>query len=141
MITYSDQKDFDPTLLVRLFQQAAWAAGRSVEESKEMVAHTQVMITAWEGSRLVGCGRVLTDFVYRASIWDVIVDVPYQGRDIGSSVIRRILHHPALQRVELFWLCTRDQQPFYELLGFSAKEQTGMVWDRKRHGPPVNSRG
>ena len=136
MITYSDQKNFDPGSLLRLFEQAPWATGRSLEESKEMIAHTQVMITAWDGARLVGCGRVLTDFVFRASIWDVIVDSQYQGRDIGTGVIQRILRHPDLQRVELFWLCTRNKQVFYESLGFSAKEQTGMVWDRTRHGAP-----
>ena len=138
MITYSDQKNFPPGSLVRLFEQAPWASGRTEEESKEMMAHTQVMITAWDGPRLVGCGRVLTDFVYRASIWDVIVDSQYQGRDIGTGVIHHILHHPTLQHVELFWLCTRNQQAFYESLGFSAKEQTGMVWDRKQHQGPGN---
>ena len=34
--------------------------------------------------------------------------------------------------VELFWLNTRDKQAFYEKLGLSAKEQTGMVWARAR---------
>ena len=136
MITYSDHKSFDPASLLRLFDQVPWASGRSLDESKELVAHTPVIITAWDGDQMVGCGRVLTDFVYRASIWDVIVDAQYQGRDIGTGVIQRILHHPSLQRVELFWLCTRNKQAFYESLGFSAKEQTGMVWDRKRHGAP-----
>ena len=77
-------------------------------------------------------GRVLTDYVYRASIWDVIVDGHYQGQDIGTEIINRILFHGTLQRVELFWLCTRDKQEFYETLGFSAKDQIGMVWDRRR---------
>lgn len=101
-----------------------------------MVEHTNLFITAWDGEQLVGCGRVLTDYVYRASIWDVIVDRQYQGQDIGSEIINRILSHTTLRRVELFWLCTRDHQAFYETLGFSAKEQTGMVWDRNRHGNP-----
>ena len=134
MITYSDQKNFDPSLLLRLFEQTAWASGRGLDQTKEMLSHTQVMITAWDGTRLVGCGRVLTDFVYRASIWDVIVDASHQGRDIGKGVIQHILDHPSLNHVELFWLCTRNKQTFYESLGFSAKEQTGMVWDRQRQG-------
>ncbi|MCA1958447.1 MAG: GNAT family N-acetyltransferase, partial [Nitrospira sp.] len=79
--------------------------------------------------RLVGFGRVLTDFVYRATIWDVIVDRAYQKQGIGSEIVRRILDHPRLQRVELFWLCTR-RPGFYEKLGFSSKEQTGMVLAR-----------
>jgi ribosomal protein S18 acetylase RimI-like enzyme len=89
-----------------------------------------VAVSAWDGPRLVGFGRVLTDYVYRASIWDVIVDTEYQGQDIGTEIMQRILNHPDLKRVELFWLCTRDKQSFYEKLGFSSKEQTGMVWAR-----------
>ena len=132
MIIYADHKDFDPAVLLPLFEQASWAHGRTVDETADMVRQTDLFITVWDDGRLIGCGRVLTDYVYRASIWDVIVDAAYQGQDVGTDIIHRILNHPALQRVELFWLCTRDKQTFYETLGFSAKEQTGMVWDRRK---------
>jgi ribosomal protein S18 acetylase RimI-like enzyme len=112
---------------------APWATGRTAEQARDMLAHTDLAISAWDGDRLVGFGRVLTDYVFRASIWDVIVDPSYQGQDIGTQIMLRILHHPALHRVELFWLCTRDKQAFYEKLGFTDKEQTGMVWVRAQH--------
>lgn len=137
MITYSDRKDFDPACLLPLLEQTSWARGRTLEDTQEMLVHTHLVISAWDGSRLVGYGRVLTDYVYRASIWDVIVDAHYQGQDIGGQIIKQILHHPRLKRVDLFWLCTRDKQAFYESLGFSAKEQIGMVWDRGRHAKPT----
>lgn len=130
MLTFSDSKTFDPAELVRLYAQAPWAAGRTIEDAKDMLAQTDLALSVWDGPRLVGFGRVLTDYVYRASIWDVIVDTQYQGQDIGTQIMQRILQHPSLKRVELFWLCTRDKQAFYEKLGFSAKEQTGMVWAR-----------
>ncbi len=95
-----------------------------------MLSHTDLALSVWDGSRLVGFGRVLTDYVYRASIWDVIVDPDYQGQDVGTQIMQRILHHHDLKQVELFWLCTRDKHAFYEKLGFSADEQTGMVWAR-----------
>ena len=132
MITYTDKKQFDCSTLLPLFEQSSWARGRTLRDAQEMVKHTHLFMTAWDGERLVGCGRVLTDYVYRASIWDLVVDGQYQGQDIGSEIINRILSHPTLERVELFWLCTRDKQAFYETLGFSAKEQIGMVWDRNR---------
>ncbi len=132
MIVYADHKDFDPADLIPLFEQSPWARGRTVAETAQMVRQTDLFMTAWDDRRLIGCGRVLTDYVYRASIWDVIVDASYQGQDVGTEIMHRILNHPALQRVELFWLCTRDKQLFYENLGFSAKEQTGMVWDRQK---------
>ncbi len=135
MITYSDAKDFDPQHLLALFEQADWARGRALEDIQRMLAETDVTIGAWDGAKLVGFGRVLTDYVYRASIWDVIVDVSYQDQDIGKGLVQRILTHAPLAQVELFWLCTRRYQGFYASLGFSDKEQTGMVWDRRKQLP------
>lgn len=133
-IIYSDRNDFDAAQLLHLYRQAPWAKHRALELTKAMLTQTDVVISAWDGPRLVGFGRVLTDYVFRASIWDVIVDRDYQGRKIGTEIVRRILDHPTLRQVELFWLCTR-MPGFYERLGFSAKEQTGMVWSRKKPAP------
>ena len=94
-----------------------------------MLRHTDIAVTAWNGDLLIGFGRVLTDYVYRATIWDVIVDKAYQRHGVGSDIVQRILNHPRLKKVELFWLCT-SRPGFYEKLGFSSKEQTGMVWSR-----------
>ena len=135
MISYSDSPDFDPQQLLALFEQADWAQGRSVNDTQRMLTETDLLISAWDGIQLVGFGRVLTDYVYRASIWDVIVDVNYQDRDIGKGLVKGILTHVSLAQVELFWLCTRRYQGFYASLGFSDKEQTGMVWDRRKQLP------
>jgi N-acetylglutamate synthase-like GNAT family acetyltransferase len=132
MIIFSDRKDIDSAQLVALYRHAPWASTRTSEDAREMLIHTDVAITAWDENRLVGFGRVLTDYVYRASIWDVIVDNVYQGQDIGTQIIQHILDHHDLKRVELFWLCTRSPG-FYEKLGFSSNEQTGMVWARSKH--------
>jgi ribosomal protein S18 acetylase RimI-like enzyme len=137
MINFVDSTDIHPQQLLSLFDQTDWAGNRSLDDTTRMLAHTDVAISAWDGSTLVGFGRVLTDYVFRASIWDVIVDRSYQDRDIGKEIVQRILTHPHLERVELFWLCTRRYQGFYASLGFSDKEQTGMVWDRRKHLPPT----
>jgi N-acetylglutamate synthase-like GNAT family acetyltransferase len=138
MITYSDSKEIDPQFLLGLFDQAPWAQGRTEEGIQAMLDSTNLVVSAWANQKIVGCGRVITDYVYRASIWDVIIDKNYQGQDIGSGIINRILHHPSLASVELFWLCTQDKHAFYRNLGFSDKEQTGMVWDRRKQAPMPN---
>lgn len=130
-ITYSEKNGLDVDQLVKLFHQAPWAKERTIKEAGDMLAHTDLAICAWDRGQLVGFGRVLTDFVYRATIWDVIVDRAYQKQGIGAEIVRRILHHPQLAKVELFWLCTR-RPGFYEKLGFTSKEQTGMVWTRSQ---------
>jgi ribosomal protein S18 acetylase RimI-like enzyme len=139
MIHFSDSKVFDPQHLLALFNQADWARGRTLEDIQRMLAETDVTISAWDDTQLVGFGRVLTDYVYRASIWDVIVDVSYQDQDIGKGLVQRILTHSSLAKVELFWLCTRRYQGFYASLGFSDKEQTGMVWDRQKQPTPSSA--
>jgi ribosomal protein S18 acetylase RimI-like enzyme len=131
VVTYSHRKPPDASQLLELFHQAPWAENRSLDDVKEMLRHTDLTLSAWDGDRLIGFGRVLTDFIYRATIWDVIVDRAYQGQGVGTEIVRRILSHPRLKRVELFWLCTR-RPGFYEKLGFSSKEQTGMVWSRSK---------
>ncbi len=132
MIIFSDAKDITPQQLTPLLEQAQWSRGRTREDTSTMLTHSDLVISAWEHNRMVGFGRVLTDYVFRASIWDVIIDQHYQGQDIGTQLMRQILDHPSLKNVELFWLCTRDKQAFYATLGFSDQEQTGMVWDRHK---------
>ena len=129
-VTFSEKLP-EASQLVRLFHQAPWAKARSLEETRDMLSHTDLALCAWDGDQLVGFGRVLTDFVYRATIWDVIVDHAYQKQGIGTEIVQRILHHPHLTKVELFWLCTR-RPGFYEKLGFSSREQTGLVWSRSK---------
>jgi ribosomal protein S18 acetylase RimI-like enzyme len=128
-LTFSETANLDVSQLLRLFHQAPWAKNRTMEDTAKMLRHSDVVLCAWDGDRLVGFGRVITDFVYRATIWDVIVDRAYQKQGIGTELVQRILNHPRLNKVELFWLCTR-RPGFYEKLGFSSKEQTGMVWSR-----------
>ena len=132
-IIYSDNNDIKAAQLVRLFHHAPWAMNRTIEDAKEMLCHTDLTVCAWDRDVLVGFGRVLTDFVYRATIWDVIVDQAYQKKGIGAEIVQRILHHPRLRKVELFRLCTR-RPGFYEKLGFTSREQTGMVWARSKQG-------
>jgi N-acetylglutamate synthase-like GNAT family acetyltransferase len=133
VVSYSHADPPEAAQLLSLFHQAPWAKNRSLDDAKEMLRYTDVTICAWDGERLIGFGRVLTDFVYRATIWDVIVHTAYQKQGIGTEIVRRILSHPRLKKVELFWLCTR-RPGFYEKLGFSSKEQTGMVWNRSKGG-------
>lgn len=130
-ITYREGGALDLDQVQRLLDQTAWARGRSKDGLARMLAHTPFVFTAWDGPRLVGFARVLTDSVYRATLWDVVVDVPYQGRGVGEGLMAHVLAHPVLARVEKFWLNTRDKHKFYERFGFVSSPQ-GMVLERPR---------
>lgn len=72
--------------------------------------------------RLIAFARVLTDFIYKATIYDVIVDEELRGRGFGRVLVEAILEHPELQNVRDIELYTRDELiPFYEKWGFTAE--------------------
>lgn len=52
-----------------------------------MIAHTDIMATAWDGDVLVGISRSLTDWHYACYLADLAVDVAYQRHGIGKKLI------------------------------------------------------
>ena len=126
----------EPAVLQALFEHAPWARGRTVEEIRVMLDNTDYHFSAWDGKRLVGFARVLTDRIYRATLWDVVVHPDYQKQGVGEELINRVLSHPVLSCVEKFWLNTRDKFGFYGKFGFVRSDQ-GMVRENpnKRRTP------
>ena len=111
--------------LYELTGQQWWGGERSLEDVRIMIENTPLMIGLVERSsqRLIGYSRVLTDFVFRATVYDVMVDQEFQGRGLGNQLLDAICNHPQLQRVSLIYLaCEPDLFPFYERWGFAEYE-------------------
>lgn len=127
--------DLDIQQLQALYHHAPWAAGRNLDGIKRMLENTDYVFSAWDDRRLVGFARVLTDRIYRATLWDVVVHPNYQGQGVGESLMKTILSHPVLSKVQKFWLNTRDKQAFYKRFGFVRSDQ-GMVLEKASKGSP-----
>lgn len=125
----------DPKQLQDLYEFVPWARGRDIDRIKQMLENTDYAFSVREGRRLVGFVRVLTDRIYRATLWDMVVHPEFQGKGVGEALMKAVLKHPVLSRVQKFWLNTRDKKSFYEQFGFKASDQ-GMFLDRaKEKGP------
>ena len=110
-----------------------WANGRSQLELSRMLAGSQAVISAWQGSRLVGFGRATSDGVFRAVLWDVVVAGEHQGRGLGRRIVEALLQEPALQGVERTYLMTTNSAGFYEQLGFTAVESQRLMLRSRFH--------
>jgi len=132
-ISIREGQDLDLEQLKSLYRHAPWAKGRDLDGIKRMLDNTDYVFSAWDGPRLIGFARVLTDRIYRATLWDVVVHADYQGQGVGETLLKTILSHPVLSKVEKFWLNTRDKQAFYERFGFVRSDQ-GMLRDRAAKG-------
>ncbi|WP_066320207.1 GNAT family N-acetyltransferase [Bacillus sp. FJAT-29814] len=108
--------------LVRLFQMEWWTKGRELKEVEAMVEHSDIIVglIAPDTEELIGFARVLSDFVYKAFIFDVVVSERYRGQMLGRQLLDAIIHHPRLQGVKHFELyCRPEMLPFYQKWGFS----------------------
>jgi ribosomal protein S18 acetylase RimI-like enzyme len=122
------REDVDLTQLMGLYKLAAfWAKDRRPEEMAIAIAHSNPVITAWDGALMMGFARATSDGIYRATIWDVVVHPDYQGAGIGRKLVETILSHPHVSHVERVYLMTTNQQRFYEKIGFEENATTTMV--------------
>jgi ribosomal protein S18 acetylase RimI-like enzyme len=120
--------EIDILQLQALFRLGAfWAQDRGMADLEIAIAHSSPVVTAWAGDHLIGFARATSDWVYRATIWDVVVHPDYRGLGIGRKLVQTVLGHPAVNRVERVYLMTTHQQHFYEQIGFQANTTTTMV--------------
>jgi len=108
--------------LMDLYKNEFWCDKRRREDVVKMLAATDVIIgLVDEGDRLIGFTRVITDFVYRAMIVDVIVNPTHRKTGLGKMLMDAVANHPKLQSVENISLnCLPKMIPFYERWGFTS---------------------
>lgn len=107
--------------LFDFYRKEWWTEGRSFDDVMRMLKHSDIVLgcCASDG-KLIGFARVLTDYTFKAMIFDVIVHADSRGRGVGRAIVDRILNHETLQKVRSFELyCPERLIPFYEKLNFT----------------------
>jgi ribosomal protein S18 acetylase RimI-like enzyme len=131
-----DTSDVSWMELARLFELAPLGAKRAPEKLALAFRNSPLKVFAFDGARLVGAGRALSDGVWRAVLYDVAVLPEYQGRGIGSRIIRDLIRRADVDVVMLY--AAPGREAFYERFGFR-KMKTAMAImpdpeDRKARG-------
>ncbi len=106
-----------------LTTQQWWGKKRTREEISLMLENTSLLIALIDRSdeQLVGFCRVLTDFAFRATLYDVMIAEHLQGQQLGRWMLNLLFSHPRLQRVNFIYLaCEPKLASFYENWGCQA---------------------
>ena len=110
--------------LVDLYQNEWWTKGRRPADVRKMLKHTDVVVAFCDARsrRLVAFARVLTDYVYKGLVLDVIVAHEHRGAGLGRALMDAVIRHPKLKRVRHFELyCLPELVPLYRKWGFTEK--------------------
>lgn len=103
-----------------------WCSSRTLAEVKKVIDGSDVLFGATDkNGKVVGFCRVLTDYIFKAVVFDVIIEPSYRSTGLGQELISKVLSNAKLINVKSFELYCPDKiSGFYKKLGFSEYEST-----------------
>lgn len=96
MIEFSTSKTrVDLDQLKELFAQVGWG-DKTKDEARlrYMAENSTLVVTAWDGDRMVGFGRATTDRAFNGQINNVVVTSDYRKQGIGRQIMGKCSPHP-----------------------------------------------
>ncbi|MCW5747969.1 MAG: GNAT family N-acetyltransferase [Alphaproteobacteria bacterium] len=131
MITYAVNRPLEAAEVARLFDASTIRRPTGdLPRIAKMLAHGNLTISAWDGERLVGVSRALTDFAYCCYLSDLAVDKAYQHRGIGKELLA-LTRRELGDQVALILLAAPEAIDYYPKVGFE-KIGNGYIIKRMR---------
>jgi predicted N-acetyltransferase YhbS len=130
MIHFEDSKTISAVELAEVFSQSG--IRRPVEDLprlQKMLDQADLIITAWDGGKLVGIARAITDFSYCCYLSDLAVDKDYQKEGIGRELVHRVKEKLG-EEISLILLASPVAMEYYPKIGFT-KIENGYIIPRK----------
>ena len=120
--------------LETMFENTFWADGRKRPQIDKMLQNSDIVIGILDAEEnLLAFCRLLTDYTYRAILYDMFVDPNQRKQGLGKLLMDTIINHPALNGVEHIDLnCKVELLPFYHHWQFT-ENTSGMRLMRRYH--------
>lgn len=91
-IRFEINADINADQFIDILKRSTLGERRPIEDRaciEGMVRNANLTVTAWEGEKLVGIARSVTDFHYACYLSDLAVDVEYQHAGLGRELVSR----------------------------------------------------
>ena len=90
-----------------------------------MFDYGNVYIGAYDGDKLVGLARVMTDFVYTSYLSDLAIDEAYQHQGIGKQLIIEVKKF--IPRAKVILLSAPAAEGYYPKIGMQKHEHCYFI--------------
>ncbi|QWD68324.1 GNAT family N-acetyltransferase [Polynucleobacter sp. VK25] len=131
MIEYRDNATITAEEAIDLYRRSTLGERRpihNIQTFEAMLKNANLTITAWNGQKLVGISRSLTDFAYVAYLADLAVDQQYQRSGIGKQLIEETKVRLGSECM-IVLLAAPKANEYYEHIGF---EHNPRAWTLKK---------
>ncbi len=107
-----------------LMENEWWCADRSLEEVRSVVTGSDLVLACLnDNDEIIAFSRVLTDSIFKAMLFDVIVRQDYRDKGVGKRLVEQLVNHPMLLPVKSIELYCPDQiSGFYKSMGFDVSD-------------------
>lgn len=105
---------------IELLQQSTLGKRRPIEDREcmdGMLKNSNLMVTAWHGTNLIGIARSMTDFHYACYLSDLAVHKRYQKRGIGKK-LQTITQEKLGPKCKLILIAAPAAHSYYPHIGF-----------------------
>ncbi|GAM64293.1 protein export cytoplasm protein secA ATPase RNA helicase [Vibrio ishigakensis] len=130
-IQYSTNRTISAEQFIQLLSETSLGARRPIDKPETiqgMLDNANLTVTAWEGERLVGVARSVTDFHFCCYVSDLAVSEHIQSKGVGRELIRQTLN--ALKPgCKLNLLAAPQAVDYYPKIGFTKHESAWIIGD------------
>lgn len=120
-IEYRIGNDLDLDTVIDVYRDSTLGERRPVDDRgrmQQMLERANLVVSAWDGDRMVGIARSLSDFCYATYLSDLAVRLQYQRKGIGKELIRRTQVEGGKATILLF--AAPAAVDYYPRVGFAA---------------------
>jgi GNAT superfamily N-acetyltransferase len=110
-----------------LSEESYWAKGRPLDTVERLVREATRVVGLYDGDRLVGFCRVVTDGTAFAWLADVYVLGDYRGRGLGVELVREAIDGGPFRDLP-WYLNTADAHGLYAKLGFEPPNAERLMY-------------
>ncbi len=103
----------------------------NIEIIKNALKHTIYSVCAYDDDKIVGFGRLIGDVTMFLYIQDVMVLPAYQGKQIGTAIMKHLIGKVnELKKdnpdIRTYLGASKGKEVFYKKLGFMTREEAGL---------------
>lgn len=126
-IKLSVNRDLDTNDILHLYQANKWSAAEKPELLMKALLNSHSLVTAWDGTALVGLGNAISDGYLVVYYPHLLVLPSYQGKGIGRLIMEKMQE---IYKGFHMQMLTADGKAidFYKKNGFERAGQTEPMW-------------